>query len=343
MPSDIAPARRPAVLAAVSAFEREQFQLDAALAGTGAEIFPCDGVTADAWATLLADVRPEVLVAGWAAPALPAGYLDAPDCPVRYVCFFTGSVRRLVPRAFLERGGLVTNWGDGAAPAVAEHALLLLLAALRRLPTWRPFTEKPLAEQTIHPIPIATRTLYGRTVSLHGFGLIARQLIRLLAPFGVRVRAFSEGVPAGFMREHGAEPVGSLAELFDGADTLIEVEALNERTFGSVNAELIGRLAPGAVFVNVGRGAVVDEAALVRRAAERGDLGLALDVLAVEPLPAGSPLRDLPDAVLSPHIAGPTRDQLPGLGRRAADHVRRYLTGKPVPQPLTPEVYDRST
>jgi phosphoglycerate dehydrogenase-like enzyme len=220
--------------------------------------------------------------------------------------------------------------------------LLLLLAALRRLPQWRPFLNLPSAAQNAHPVPIASRTLHGRTLSLHGFGQIARQIIRLTAPFNVRVRAYSEGVPADYMRANGAEPVSSLAGLFAGADTFIEVEALTPKTVGSVTAELIDSLAPDAVFVNVGRGAVVDEAALARRAA-RGDLQLALDVLAVEPLPADSPLRDLPDALISPHIGGPTRDQLPVFATRVAENIRRYFVGEPLLQPITTEIYDRST
>lgn len=334
------------VLVAVSGFERTEFQIDRAFEGfTGAEleVQVCTSETPPAaWSRLLTTIRPEVLVVGWAAPALPEGYLDAPDCPVRYIAFLTGSVRRLVPRSFLESGGRVTNWGDAAAPMVAEHALLLLLAALRRLPQWQPFLNLSASAQNAHPMPLATRTLHGRTVSLHGFGQIARQLIRLLAPFNVRVRAFSAGVPADYIRTHGAEPVASLAELFAGADTFVEVEALTPSTRGSVTATLIDSLAPDAVFVNVGRGAVADEAALARRAA-RGDLQLALDVLEVEPLPTDSPLRDLPDALISPHIGGPTRDQLPAFAARAADNIRRYLIAQPLLQPLTTEIYDRST
>lgn len=335
----------PPVLVVVSAFELENFQVDAAFASLGnanLHVELCDDLTEADWARLLETIRPDVLVVGWAAPKLPPGYLDSPGCAIRYICFFTGSVRRIVPRRFIERGGLVSNWNDAAAPAVAEHALLLLLAALRRLPEWRPFLDHSAAEQNAHPLPVATRTLHGKTVSLHGFGLIARQLLRLLAPFGVAVRAYSEGVPPDYIRAHGAEPIATLSELFEGAAILVEVEALTPRSAGSVTAALIDRLAPDAVFVNVGRGAVVDEAALARRAA-RGDLALALDVYQVEPLPPDSALRALPNAILSPHIAGGTRDQLAGLGIRAAENVRRFLAGQPIHQPLNLEIYDRST
>ncbi|MBC8040820.1 MAG: hypothetical protein H7Y06_09775 [Opitutaceae bacterium] len=338
------------ILVVVNALEHGWFQVDAAFAAlrastsfaeTPVNVHLCDETTPAAWAELLARVRPEVLVVGWAVPSFPAGYLDAPDCPVRYLCYFTGSIRRLATRAFLERGGVATNWGDAAAPGVAEHALLLTLAGLRRLPVWRPFVVGE-APRSGKPMPVATRSLHGATVSIHGFGRIARELIRLMEPFRVRVRAYSEGVPADFMRAHGAEPVATLDELFAGAAILVEVEALNDHTLGQVGARQIDLLPPDAVFVNVGRGAVVDEAALARRAA-RGDLQLALDVLAAEPMPADSPLRDVTDAIISPHIGGPTVDQLPVLGRAASENIRRYLAGEPLLHAMTPELYDRST
>lgn len=333
------------VLVAVSKRERTQFQIDAAftdIGDTGAKLHVCEVDERTEWSALLGRLRPEVLVAAWATPALPAGFFEARDCPLNYVCFLTGSVRRLVPRAFIERGGIVTNWGDAVARQVAEHALLLLLAALRRLPEWRPHLERAMESQKTHAFSLATRTLHGRTVTVHGFGQIAREFIRLVAPFNVTVRAFSEGVPVEYMRRHGAEPVATLAALFDGAEILVECEALNPRTEQSVNAALLDRLAPGAIFVNVGRGAVVDEAALIERAA-RGDLQLALDVYASEPPPKGWAMLEVPGAVLAPHIGGPTLDCLPALGARAAENVRRYLVGEPPNQPITADVYDRAT
>lgn len=345
------------VLVAVSKREREQFQIDTAFAGqfvsrgtadgggsaeSAVELHVCliDGSTE--WESLLQRLRPEVLVAAWSTPSLPVGYLDAQECPLKYVCFLTGSVRRLVSRAFIERGGVVTNWGSAVGLQVAEHALLLLLAALRRLPEWRPYLVTAMERQATHALSLPTRTLHGRTVAMHGFGQIAREFIRLVAPFNVKVRAYSEGVPADYMRKNGAEPVAALETLFDGAEILIECEALNPRTEQSVNAAMLDRLARGAIFVNVGRGAVVDEAALIERAT-RGDVQLALDVFASEPPPKNWAMFDVPGAVLSPHIGGPTLDSLSALGLRAADNVCRYFAGEAPQHPLTVDVYDRAT
>jgi phosphoglycerate dehydrogenase-like enzyme len=102
------------------------------------------------------------------------------------------------------------------------------------------------------------------------------------------------------------------------------------------------RLKPGAVFVNVGRGKLVDESALARLAAN-GRLRVALDVYAQEPLPTDSPLRGLNDAVLFPHVGGVLDDCVSLCGDLANQNLQRFINGD-VPDPLvTLEVYDRST
>ena len=142
-------------------------------------------------------------------------------------------------------------------------------------------------------LPLETRTLRGKRVGLHGFGSIARELVGMLRAFGVEISSYSWGVPTGLFERYGVRECGSLQELFSGSDVLIECEALTAHNQGTVNAAMLRRLPAGAVFINVGRGHVVDETALVQVAAEKG-LRLGLDVYCEEPLPASSPLRALP-------------------------------------------------
>jgi phosphoglycerate dehydrogenase-like enzyme len=99
---------------------------------------------------------------------------------------------------------------------------------------------------------------------------------------------------------------------------------------------------PGGVFVNVARGAVVDEAALARVAAE-GRIQVGVDVFTEEPLPAASPLRGLRNVSLTPHLAGPTTDRRCDAGAFALANLRAYATGRHLQAVVTPEVYDRST
>jgi len=334
------------VLFALSPWERDFFLPGVDLCGIeGVEthVVDCAGMDPVKWAGLLGELRPAVLVSCWCTPPLPESHIAAPAASgLRYVCHVTGTIKKVVPRRFIADGGLVTNWGDTAAPMVAEHALLLALAALRNLPGWRPYLEQPRRERRNALVAVAPRTLRGRRVGLHGFGRIARSLLDYLRPFGVEAFAYSGGVPEAFIREHGAVPCGSLEELFRQSEVLFECEALTPASRGSVTASVLAALPDGAVFVNVGRGATVDEDALYREAAA-GRIRLALDVAASEPIAPGNRLLELPGALLSPHIAGPTRDRLPACGELALRNLRAFLDGRPLEAAVTLDAYDRST
>jgi phosphoglycerate dehydrogenase-like enzyme len=299
------------------------------------------GLGQGSWNRLLDRHRPRILVSGWTTPSLDSAQttLVLPKGPVDYVCHASGSVRHVVKREQLVAGLKVTNWGSLVAPVVAEQALLLMMAALRRLPAWR---EHMVLPSTAQRELLATRTLHHGRVAIHGFGAIARELIRLLRPFDVTVTVFSEGVPETLIREHGAVPAASLLALADGAGILVSCEALTETSRESINDSVFAALAPDAVFVNVGRGAIVDEAALLRAIDGRG-LRFASDVFTNEPLPVGSPFLERPETILSPHIAGPTRDYFSVCGRHALKNIERYLAGETPVGLITPEIFDRST
>lgn len=306
----------------------------------GAVRIDVTGLAPAAWDAVLRETAPEVLVTGWSTPALEFRHIAAGGGPVAYVCHVAGTVRHLVTRDMLAAGLKLSNWGALIAPQVAEHALLLVLACLRNLPAWPAFISAPHGLEQRRRLE--TRTLYGRRVALHGFGAIARELTRLLRAFDARVAVWSEGVPEAFIREHGAEPVRSLAELAGAADVFVTCEALTAATRHSIDETVLARLPEGAVFVNVGRGAVVDEDALVRAVRTRG-LRFAGDVFEREPLPVNSPIRELPGALLSPHIAGPTLDVYPACGELALANIEAHLAGLPIQGLVSVEGFDRMT
>lgn len=333
------------VLFALDEHEREAFFLDASPAPLGTEVrWKPDGpLSPSAWLALLDEFQPTVIVSCWSTPAIPAAFAGTHDSPLRYVCHLVGSARTLVPRAFLEHGGLLTNWGTLAGKLVAEHALLLALSSLRRQPAWRPLIESPPAKPwRSGTLRLKTRTLFGRRVGIHGFGHVARALVQLLRPFGVEIAAYSDGVPESCMRAAGVVPCASLTDLASHSEVFFECEALTPLTAGSVDAGVLAALADQSVFVNVGRGSVVDEPALLREIAS-GRIQAALDVVAREPLRADCALTTLPETILSPHIGGPTHDCYPDCGRLALDNLARYLRGEPLEALITPELYDRST
>jgi len=207
----------------------------AALGAKNIRFADSDAMRVGGWQQLLEKVQPQIILTCWSTPPIPEAYGTAPGCKLDYVCHLAGSVRAVVPRALLERGLCVTNWNAIAAGAVAEHALLLILSALRRAPRWRATLLAPYNEQTNHRIAMRTKSLVQQSVGIHGFGRVARELVKLLSPFTTRICAYSEGVPEDFILQHGATPCHSIEELFSTSTVLVECEALTPRTAGSVN------------------------------------------------------------------------------------------------------------
>ncbi len=332
---------RPRVVCALSPDERRLFIADSR---ARLEALPAEVVWVDTGATgadRVRELEPEIMLTGWSTPRLDDAWVADREGSLRYVCHLAGSVRHLVPRVFLERGGVVTNWGEIPSCAVAEQALLLALAALRNLPGWSEVIQRR-EEAGSHIERLNTRTLFGRPVGLHGFGRVARALVALLRPFGVTLHAYSAGVPETMLRAAGVTPCGSIEQLCARSEVLFECEALTAATTGSITAQALAALPDGAVFVNVGRGGLVDEAALLRECAA-GRLRAALDVVVTEPLVPNSAFCGVRDAVLSPHIAGPTFDQYPRIGDHAVRNLGRYLAGGVPESVVTLEEYDRAT
>jgi phosphoglycerate dehydrogenase-like enzyme len=335
----------PLVLFAVNASTKSKFLPGfdpTALPPFREEWVDFDGMNADKWERLLITLDPEVLVTCWESPGVPLKLFRSNSLSLRYVCHLTGGIKGIVSRDMIERGLLVSNWGGTISHTIAEHALLLTLGCLRGMPLWRPHMLESPNSPAKTAIP--TRSLFGRRVGIHGFGLIVRHLVNLLQPFNVTISSYSAGVPAELFQEYGVHQCESLEELAANNDIFIELEALTPKTRGTVNAQVLSLLPQDTVFINTGRGAVVDEAALAELATS-GKIVVGADVFVKEPLPLDSPLFKAPNALLSPHIAGPTQDALPLCGEMAMTNLHRYLSGRPdeIEGRVTLEIYDRTT
>jgi len=283
----------------------------------------------------LAAANPEVLLTCWKTPPLPA--VLPPN--LRYVCHLAGSVKKLVTREHLAAGLLVSNWGGSISRIVAEWALFHILSSLRRATHW---TLAMHREGGWKDGRTETASLFGRRVGLHGFGLVARELLKLLQPFGCTVSVFAPDVDDITEARFGIRRAASLEDLFSGNQIVVELAPLIPATEGSVTEKHLRLIPPGGVFVNVGRGAVVDEAGLVR-VAQEGRINLGLDVFTVEPLPVDSGLRGLANVTLTPHLAGPTTDRRRDAGEFALENLQAYAEGRPLQAAITTRVYDTST
>jgi phosphoglycerate dehydrogenase-like enzyme len=311
-------------------FSKEHFS---ALAERAFHVDP-SAESAEAFAETLHREDPEVLVTAWNSHPLPA--ILPPR--LRYLCHVCGTVKSLVTRAHLEQGLLVTNWGASISRTVAEGALFHIFACLRRAPAR---TIEMHQQGAWFHASTYTASLFERTIGIHGFGNVARELVKLVTPFSPRIRVHAPDITSANAREFGVESV-SLEKLFAESDIVVELAPLIPATRGLITEKLLRSLRPGSVFVNVGRGPVVDEAALIR-VAQDGEIQIGLDVFATEPLPADSPLRGLLNVSLSPHTSGPTNDRRRDAGAFALANLHAYATDAPLRAVITPQLFDLST
>ncbi|MDP9819812.1 phosphoglycerate dehydrogenase-like enzyme [Spirilliplanes yamanashiensis] len=160
---------------------------------------------------------------------------------------------------------------------------------------------------------------------LVGAGSIGAAIAAKLAPFDVELtRVARTARPA-----EGVHGVGELPGLLPSAQVVILVVPLTDATRGLVDAAFLAALPDGALLVNAARGPVVDTAALLAETAS-GRLAAALDVTDPEPLPAGHPLWNLPNVLITPHVGGAVRGLLPRGYRLAGEQLRRYAAGEPL-------------
>lgn len=289
------------------------------------------------FASQLCAINPDVALGCWKTPTLP----DSLPSRLRYVCYLTGSLKKLISRSHLERGLLVTNWGGSISRTVAEAALFHILACLRNASHWALAMHQPGTAAWKNGLTDA-RSLFCRSVGIHGFGPVARELVGLLKPWNCPITAFAPDMTAELARAYGVERAASLEALFSENEIIVELAPLIPATLGSISEPLLRRIPKGGVFVNVGRGAVVDEAALLR-VAQEGTISIGLDVYTVEPLPAESGFRALPNVSLTPHIGGPTIDRYSDAGAFAVKNLRAFVEDRPLEAVVTPEIYDQSS
>lgn len=223
---------------------------------------------------------------------------------------------------------VMTNSRGMNAGAVAEHALLLMLALARRLPeAVRAQDARRWISNELSGLP----TLGGKTLGIVGLGAIGMELARVAAAVGMRVvgtrRETDAPIPPGVSEAMAPE---ELPRLLAAADVVVLCAPLTSDTRGMIGAAELRRMKPSAWLVNVARGKLVREADLVAALADGTIAGAALDVVEHEPLDQASPLWAMANVLITPHVGGFREDYWTAATRLFASNLQRYLGGEPL-------------
>jgi phosphoglycerate dehydrogenase-like enzyme len=227
---------------------------------------------------------------------------------------------------------ILTNARDVHGPVVAEHVMALIFALAKQIPQAVRFQQQQIWGQEIvwraHPRP---RELAGATLGLVGLGSIGRHVAKHGAALGMRtvcVREHPEKAVPNFVDE--VLPSSQLDQMLSRADYVVLAAPLTPATRHIIGREQLAQMKPDACLINVGRGPLIDESALVDALKEKRIGGAALDVFDKEPLPPDSPLWDLDNLLITPHTAGMTDKLWQRHYTLFAENLRRYVSGQPL-------------
>ena len=242
------------------------------------------------------------------------------------------AVHQLLFPEIIHSGIILTNGRDVHGPVVAEHIMALILALAKKLPQASRFQQKrtwgqeELWRSRTHPREVA-----GATVGFVGLGSIGRTAASHASALGMRVIAVREhpekGSPDGVQQVFAP---AQLDTLLSQSDYVVLAAPVTSATNNLIDAERLSKMKPDAYLINVGRGQLVDEGALIKVLRENKIGGAALDVFVEEPLPSDSPLWDLENVLITPHIGSLTENQWERQYALIAENMRRYLNHQPL-------------
>ncbi len=241
---------------------------------------------------------------------------------LRWIHTISTGVNHVLFPFLVESDIVLTNARGVYDVSVAEMVLAYMLAVVKELPAFQRFQ----AEH--HWKKAFLQEMDGLTVGIVGFGGIGRRVSQMARTFGMRILATKRHLESASEPGVTILPADRLCDLMTQSDFVVVAVPLTEQTRHLIDARALAHAKPGAWLINVARGSVVDETALVR-ALQEGPLGGAcLDVFEEEPLPGESALWDLPNVIITPHTSGLS----PRLYERSADlfveNLRRYVTGE---------------
>jgi phosphoglycerate dehydrogenase-like enzyme len=229
----------------------------------------------------------------------------------------------LFPR-LVDSDVVVTNARGVFDEPMAEYVLGLILALAKAFPrTLQAQRERRWDYRTVERVQ-------GKRALVVGAGSIGRAIARLLRAAGLQVEGVGRRARAQDADFGVVHAVGDLNRVLGTADYVVLITPLTAQTRGLFDAARFAAMAPQARFINVGRGALIDEAALLAALRSGAIAGAALDVFVTEPLPEDSPMWDAPNLIVSPHMSGDTHDFRQAVAARFAQNLRRFAAGQPL-------------
>lgn len=250
---------------------------------------------------------------------------------LRWIHSPAAAVHQLIFPELVNSDVVLTNARDVHGPVVAEHVIALILALAKKIPQAVRLQQRRVwGQQQIWEEPPRPGEILDASLGLVGVGSIGREVAKRAAALSMRVMASREHPQkgnAGLAKVFGPD---QLDELLSQADFVVLAAPVTPNTKGLIDAARLDKMKPDSYLINVSRGSLVDEPALVSALKKKRIAGAALDVFSEEPLPAESPLWNLENILITPHTAGLTEKLWPRHYALFTENLRRYLKHEPL-------------
>ena len=278
----------------------------------------------------------DVLITGWGTCRYSKA--DIEKMPnLKIIAHTAGSVSPVVTADAYETGVIVLSGNDCFAKSVAEGTLCYTLAALRRLEHYMAVMREGGWKERV----FSNRGLFGKKLGIVGFGAIARHFLNLIRWYDLEVLIYSSHLSNEEAAQYGAR-TASLEEIFTKCDVISIHASDTPKNKGLVTRELMAMMKPDALLVNTARAAVVDEPAMIEMLLD-GKFYAALDVYGKEPPLPDAPLRKCKNALLIPHMGGPTIDMRGVIVGELCKDIKRWQKGEPLQNEIKLEAAVRMT
>jgi len=306
------------------------------LAATHAVATPAPTDPAEALADLWHRHAPvcEALVTGWDTPPIDDAMLDR-AANLRVWVHAAGSVKHLLPESFWSRAIALASCRDALAVSVAESTLGMMIWGLKQFSAAERLTQAGGWKADPWATTLNVRELFELRVGLVGASAVGRHVIRLLRAFEVSVVVYDPHLSPEEADRLGVASAG-LETLMSECDVVSLHAPALPGTRHMIGAAQLARMKRGALLVNTARGSLIDEAALTA-ALREGRISAILDVTDPEPPRADHPFRQLPNCVITPHLAGSVADGCRRLGRSVVDQLLAFDAGRALPGFITQE------
>ncbi len=248
---------------------------------------------------------------------------------LKWIHSTAAGVGQLMFRELRESAVILTNASGVHTVPLAEHVVGMLIALARRFPAaWRYQAQGRWAQQEIWDEALRPRELQGQTLLLVGFGAIGREVARRVRPLGMRIVAVTRTGQGDAELAGRFLPASRLDEVLPEADYVVLAAPETPETHHLIGARQLAAMKPTAYLINVARGTLVDEAALIETLQRRAIAGAALDVTEREPLPPDSPLWKLDNVLITPHISAVSEHLWDRQTELILDNLERWFAGK---------------